>query len=273
MGGQLGMITNRDLTVAADGTFRITIDSDPANGSNNHLQSQPGELSLVIRDVLSDWQQRPNALEIRVIGSPKTARRLHEEQIVQHTLADLPGYVAFWGSFKNKWFGGNLPPNEVNPPVPRDGGWGYLSAGRYDLADDEVLLVTTRPQDAGYTGAQVTDAWMVAKNARQYQTSVNTAQSTVNQDGTVTYAIGPHDPHLANWLDTGGLHQGFLLFRWQAFPDGGKREGLLSSYRVVKLQDLGKPEYASLPRVSEQQRQQQLTLRSQQYTNRLTAAR
>jgi hypothetical protein len=272
MGGQLGMITNRELTVAADGTFRITIDSDPASGNPNHLRSQPGSLSLVIRDVLSDWQQRPNALEIRLLGSPDRARP-REDEILKRTLADLPGYVEFWGSFKNTWFGGNLPVNVVNPPVARDGGWGYLSAGRYDLADDEVLLVTTRPQDAGYTGAQVTDAWMVAKDARQYQTSVNTAQSIANGDKTVTYAIGPRDPHLANWLDTGGLHQGFVLFRWQAFPDGGRREGLLSSYRVVKLRDLAKPEFASLPRVNDQQRRQQLTLRSQQYTNRLTAAR
>jgi hypothetical protein len=226
MGDQLGLLSNRDLHVNADGSFSITIDSDTADGRPNHLRSEAGPLSLNIRDVLSDWQQRPNPLNIRLLGAAPGASPLSETQVRSLVLADLAGYVEFWGSFKNKWLGGSLQANQIVAPIPRDGGWGYLAAGRYDLADDQVLLITTERRGADYTGVQITDPWMIAPDARSHSTSVNTAQAKVNADGSVTYAIAARDPGLANWVDTAGLHQGYILLRWQGFAGTAKPEGL-----------------------------------------------
>ncbi len=269
MGGQLGLLTNRDIQVKPDGTFQITIDSDAAEGRANHLHSETGPLSLTIRDVLSDWQQRPNQLNIRLLGPASSSPQLNEVQIRRLVLADLVEYVEFWSTFKNKWLGGNLQANQIVTPFPRDGGWGYLAAGRYDLAADQVLLITTERRGADYTGVQITDPWMIAPDARSHPTSVNTAQAKPNADGSVTYAIAARDPGLANWVDTAGLHQGYVLLRWQGFPANAKPEGLLKSFRVVSYADLQADEFKGLPRSDPAQRHQQLAQRALEYTYRL----
>jgi hypothetical protein len=269
MGDQLGLLTNRDLQVKPDGTFEITIDSDAADGRPNHLHSEAGALSLTIRDVLSDWQQRPNQLNIRLLGPAPATPPLDEAQVRRLVLADLANYVEFWSTFKNKWLGGNLQANQIVTPFPRDGGWGYLAAGRYDLAADQVLLITTQRRGADYTGVQVTDPWMIAPDARSHPTSVNTAQAKANADGSVTYAVAARDPGLANWVDTAGLHQGYVLLRWQGFAANAKPEGLLQSFRVVSYADLRAAEFKDLPRSDFAQRREQLAQRALEYTYRL----
>jgi hypothetical protein len=269
MGDQLGLLTNRNIQVKPDGTFSITIDSDAADGRPNHLHSDAGPLSLTIRDVLSDWQQRPNPLSIRLLGPAPAGGPLNEAQVRRLVLTDLGDYVEFWSTFKNKWLGGNLQANQIVTPFPRDGGWGYLAAGRYDLAADQVLLITTERRGADYTGVQITDPWMIAPDARSHPTSINTAQAKANADGSVTYAIAASDPGLANWVDTAGLHQGYVLLRWQGFPANAKPEGLLKSFRTVSYADLLGDEFKDLPRCSPAQRQEQLAQRALEYSYRL----
>jgi hypothetical protein len=269
MGDQLGLLTNRDIQVKPDGSFTISVDSDAADGRPNHLHSEAGPLSLTIRDVLSDWQQRPNPLSIRLLGPAPATPPLNEAQVRRLVLADLTNYVEFWSTFKNKWLGGHLQANQIVTPFPRDGGWGYLAAGRYDLAADQVFLITTQRRGADYTGVQITDPWMIAPDARSHPTSVNTAQAKANADGSVTYAIAARDPGLANWVDTAGLHQGYVLLRWQGFPANSKPDGLLKSFRVVSYADLRADEFRALPRSDSAQRHEQLAQRALEYTYRL----
>ena len=59
IGEQLALLIERDMTVGADGSFTITIDSDAANGRPNHIQSTPAAKVLFIRDTLSTGPHRP----------------------------------------------------------------------------------------------------------------------------------------------------------------------------------------------------------------------
>lgn len=163
------------------------------------------------------------------------------------------------------WFGG-LKPNTVSGPAGRSGGWGYVSGLRYQLASDEVIVVTTGSGDARYSGFQVIDPWMIAPDARRYQASLNRSQSAPSPDGSFTYIISPSDPGVANWLDTAGLHEGFGIIRWQGLPEGATKDGLLRDFRVVQ-----KSEVASMPdlaRVTPAKRRQQLAVRAETYTSR-----
>jgi hypothetical protein len=267
LGSQLGMLTNRDIKVEPDGSFRLLIDSDTATTQSNHLRAPEGPLRLTIRDVLSDWKQRPLRLQIHRLDAVQ-APPLSAEKVKERVLADLGSYVKFWTDFNHTWLGGKLQSNDIVAPFPRDGGWGYLAAGRYDLDADQVLLITTRRLGADYTGIHIEDVWKRTEDSRRYQVSLNTAQATISPDGTVTYAIAAQDPGLANWLDTTGTQHGYAVLRWQGFAPGDKPDGLLVGVRVVRQADLSLPEFASLPRVTPNQRSLQLALRAQQYTNR-----
>ncbi|QNJ91915.1 DUF1214 domain-containing protein [Mycolicibacterium fluoranthenivorans] len=94
------------------------------------------------------------------------------------------------------------------------------SAGYFQLADDQALVLTINPDGAGYFVVPVTDDWTVTKDYWNDQTSLNISQAAPNDDGTYTIVVSPTDPGVANWVSTGGLHQGTLSIRFQVLQDG-----------------------------------------------------
>ncbi|MCV7070020.1 DUF1214 domain-containing protein [Mycobacterium rufum] len=89
------------------------------------------------------------------------------------------------------------------------------SAGYFDLADDQALVITVDPGNAGYFTVPVTDLWTITGDYRDEQTSLNNAQARPNADGTYTLVISPTDPGVENWVSTGGLNRGTLSLRFQ----------------------------------------------------------
>ena len=67
--GTVDVLDGRTMNVDSDGSFTITVDSDPAGGRPNHVQSTPEAHEFYIRDVLLDWDRDdPNHLEVERIG-------------------------------------------------------------------------------------------------------------------------------------------------------------------------------------------------------------
>jgi hypothetical protein len=262
LGTQVGMVTDRDLAIGPDGSFRFTING-PDDGPG-HVTLPPGQVLVGVRDSLSDWRQKPTRLSIRRLD-PVAAKPYDYAALRQAVLADLPHFVAFWSVFPDKWIGG-IGPNAVGGPIARDGGWGFVAGVHYKLQPGEGLLVRTTDGGAKYTGFQVCDTWMVAPDAKRFQTSLNNAQARRDGDGGFTYVISPEDPGVANWLETGGIYEGYAVLRWQAVPPGLTKDGLVRELKVVRLSDL-----AALPgvaRTSPDERKAQLAARAQGYASR-----
>ena len=53
------------------------------------------------------------------------------------------------------------------------------SAGYFQLADDEALVVTIDPGDAGYFVLPVTNDWTITDDYWNQQTSLNSAQANI----------------------------------------------------------------------------------------------
>jgi hypothetical protein len=262
----VAMVTDRDLAIDSDGSFRITIGG--SGTGPNHLATTPGMLMIGVRDIMPDWdRQRPARLAIRQIGG-KPATRAGYDEIRQHLLEDLEGYVDFWAPFPDIWFGG-LSGNKIAEPKGRTGGWGFVNGLSFDFsAPDDAILVTLDPGAAAYTGFQIVDPWMIAPDAKKYQVCLSSSQAVRNADGSRTYVISMTDPGVANWLDTAGLHQGLGIMRWQAVPKDMTSQGLVRDFKPIKHADLAKiPELA---RVTPDQRQAALRSRALGYSNRTT---
>lgn len=267
MGNQVGMLRDVDVVLDRNRNFTITLDPDPAGGRPNHIRTKPGPITVVLRNSLSDWRQVPTGFAIRRLdGSPGAP--LTDEAVAQRIEADLPGWVAGWARFKEGWLG-RPAVNTLAGPIRRDGGWGFAAGGRFDLRDDEALVITTTTGGARYTGFQVLDRWFMAADARHAFTSLNNSQVTPNPDGSVTYVVAPRDPGVANWLDTSGLHQGYVNIRWQQTSPQADAAGLLKSVVVVKLHDLAKALPAGAMAVSAFDRATRLQARAIDYEARL----
>jgi hypothetical protein len=113
------------------------------------------------------------------------------------------------------------------------------SAGYFQLADDEALVVTIDPGNAGYFVVPVTNDWTISKDYWNQQTSLNNAQALINDDlTTYTVVISKSDPGVANWVSTGGLNQGTISMRFQDLDPDAPNDLPTVASRVVKLNEL-----------------------------------
>jgi hypothetical protein len=271
VGATLALLSDRDLNIAPDGSFRITLGSEHGGSGEQglvHVPLNPGIISVGVRDLLADWRQKPCRMIVRELGKAPAAggaELLDYATIKQHLIADLPGYIGFWGNFPNIWFGG-LKPNTISVPRGRVGGWGFVAGLNFALAPNEAGIVTTTRGAAAYTGFQLNDPWMIQADAKLNQVCLNSSQARPSPDGSFTYVIAQSDPGVANWLDTVGVNSGIGILRWQKVPHDMTNDGLIREFRVVKLSEVAG--MSQLPRVTPEQRRSEIAARAAAYASR-----
>lgn len=267
----LGAVESRDIPVDANGEFVITLDSSPAAGRPNHIQTQPGAYFLFIRDAIGDWYtQTPNALRVRRLDTPKRGP-LTEEEMAQRAAHHMVNdhYLVYW--FSRLGYG--VPPNQMRAPSAsgEKGGlvfqWG--SQGNIRLADDEALIMTANSAGALFRNIVLQDVFFLTVDYWKRTTSLNTSQMVADADGRYTYVVAHEDPGVHNWLDTAGLNELLVVHRWQALPRGsdtGEKPTL--TCRTVKLKELGKALPSGIKRISAAERQQQIARRTAGFKRR-----
>jgi len=263
----LGILHGRNLKREPDGGFVITLDASPANGRPNHVQLRPGVQYLSFRDSFSDWSQRPVPFDIQRIDGPPAGPTLDDDAIVRQVVANLPGWVALNSSFKDVLVIG--PANALAEPKFQDAGWQLVAPGRFDLSNDEALIITTASAGARYIGRQVTRRWLMTPDAHCHITSLNNTQAVTANNGETTVVISVKDPGVANWLDPAGSNQGFFYFRWQGLPPGVDPASVFKACRVVRLADLRAELPSDTVWVTPDQRKRQITERAKSYDSRL----
>lgn len=246
----LSNIAHDQLQVARDGSYTITLDNSPADGRPNHIQLSEGGDSLLIRNTLADWsEERADSLEVKRVSGPRPNDEPSEDALehaliirlrtlLDHVIANLQALV-----FK-------VPVNVLPQPGKPGDKAGFLvtqrnALGHFRLQADEAMVVTLDPGGAAYTTLPITNVWGVSPNYWEHQSSLNNHQAIANPDGTITLIVSAFDPGVANWVDTAGLDEGFIMLRWQRLQHnatGAAQPGVHSV--VVKRQDLS----ASLPR-------------------------
>lgn len=141
------------------------------------------------------------------------------------------------------------------------------SNGYFQLADDEALILTIDPANAGFFTVPVYNDWTITDDYWNQQTSLNNDQSIANLDGTYTIVVSPTDPLVANWLSTGGLNQGIISMRFQNLdPDSPDTPTVTS--QVVKVSEIGDYLPDGTVFVTPEQRATQLAVRKAGFDKR-----
>ena len=65
-----------------------------------------------------------------------------------------------------------------------------------------------------YWGLTVTNPWMESYDSRYSTTCLNDRNAQRSEDGSWRLVIAAEDPGTANWIDTGGRTEGYMLVRW-----------------------------------------------------------
>jgi len=90
--------------------------------------------------------------------------------------------------------------------------------GRFRLEPGQALVVTVHEPHRPflYWGLTLTSPWMESFDSRYTTTALNNRSATRSPDGSWRMVIAPErpGPGIANWLDTGGRLEGYMLVRW-----------------------------------------------------------
>src|SRR6201996_8093586 len=94
--GTEGLLNGHDLVTEADGSFVVTVNSDPADGRPNHVQSTAKAHEFYIRDVMLDWGvDDPNWLEIVRLGPPPSTGPLTDDELAERAARYMAKFAEF----------------------------------------------------------------------------------------------------------------------------------------------------------------------------------
>jgi hypothetical protein len=267
--GPIDGLLGGDLKTGPDGAFRIAIDGDTPDGKGNHLHSQPDARLLIVRETLSDWsKETPAELSIKRVGGPPMGEPWNDARVADYALDLTPKLIAFWLKYPHvQMF--SAPANTIGEIHARGGKWGYTVNGRFELAEDEGLVVTIEPASAAYVGFQLADHWAIPFEFVRHTSSLANGQTKANPDGTITYVIAARDPGVYNWLDTTGAASGTFGIRWQNLTDEKRIAGAVRLVKLVKLADMPQVLPAGTVMVSPAERKAQIIARASHWQSRL----
>lgn len=267
LGNQITHRTDEALTIAPDGTFTITIGPEP--GTGNQMTSEPGRIGIWPRDTRSDWRQPPMRLAIRCLDAQADRPAPTAAPIAEAIASQLPDFCDRWAAFRMGYLG-RPPINTLNGPLGRNGEWGYLAGGRFELGPDEAIIAVTDPQGAAYASFHLTDPWAIVLDPRQTISARNNSQTVLGPDGSATFVISARDPGVPNWICTSGLSEGEVRLRWQKVPAGFDTTRAIRRYEKVAFDRLTRELPDLVGRVSATERASDLARRAADYDIRWT---
>lgn len=271
----VGLLTNDQLVINADGTYDITIDNEPANGRVNHIQSTSSAVQLYIRNSLGNWQTNtPDSLSVEILDDVSGYPERSNTRIYLNTLKNLSESIFFYGVGA---LGIKTKTNAVNtlkqPEQSDDLGTLVTQAssfGHFKIADDEALIITVNPGGADYFIMPATNPWTITVSPGSIQCSLNNAQAVADNDGQYRFVISMTDPGVHNWISSSNLHEGTMMLRWQNLPTTAPETGGAGvTTELVKLADLHDKLPAETVWVSSNERDTQLQNRLQGYLRRV----
>ena len=144
----------------------------------------------------------------------------------------------------------------------------HFAVRRTHVADDEALVLTVNLGGAKYFIAPVYARWLITTDYVNHTQTLNNQQAVPNPDGTYTFVISPTDPHVYNWIDTVGIHEGLLNLRWQGLPSTASASAPSATLKLVKLADLKGQLPATTRFVTSDERTAQIAARVNSYASR-----
>jgi hypothetical protein len=213
----VGSRNDRDLSIAADGSFELVI--SPEHHDGDWLALEPDAVALVTRDYVHDpATARPTTWSITT-DDPVPPPRLTDAEVARRFRAATTFLRELLAIFPLALDG--LETNAVQEPygVPSATyGWAAGDAayamGRYQLADGEALVLEGTAPPCAFWNLCLWNPYLQTYDYRYEQVTINDGQCQLEPDGSWRIVIAATDPGTPNWVSTAGHDHGLLWFRW-----------------------------------------------------------
>lgn len=265
-----GSLCDRNLRIAADGSFELILGGEPRPG--NWLALEPDVEWLHVRQFFHDWlNDQPARIHIERIDRVVEAREPTVAEVAER-LRDVAWFVEeesrLWADYclhMRRVQGVNSlprptpPGGNVDEPMTSAAGAreNEYSQGFYELDANSALLIEFEPPRASYWNIQIGTMWYESLDSGVRLQSYNDRQAFIGDDGVFRALVAHRDPGVPNWLDTGGFPEGVILCRFQ-FPEPATPE---LHTRVVAFDEISSLLPPRTPRIALDERRREIALR------------
>jgi hypothetical protein len=296
--GNTGRLDSSELVVDDEGRFEILVAPErPAGHTGNFIATQRTSRRsgttfyaehVTVRFLFHDWEREesPELLIRRLdkVGEHPPALDPPTAAAALRRVGEIvDNQTRFWNKFYDVVLEAHgdrngdgvsfMPRNDFNSPagasLATGGGQStnVYAGGVYDLAADEALVVDAEVFELpAYMGFHLSNVWGESHDFANHVSSLNGTQAVRDVDGHYRYVIAHRDPGVPNWLDTTGIREGFMAMRW-TYPQPTDRLPSVT-VRKVPLSELGDHLPASTPRVSLEDRREQVRVRQEHVQRR-----
>jgi hypothetical protein len=296
--GNTGKLDSSELVVDEDGRFEILLAPErPPSCTGNFIATQRTSSRtgttyyaehVTVRFLFHDWEleESPELLIHRLdkVGEHPPALDPPAAAAAMRRVGEIvDNQTRFWNKFYDVVLEAHgdrngdgvrfMPRNDFNSPagasLATGGGQStnVYAGGVYDLAADEALVVDAEVFELpAYMGFHLSNVWGESHDFANRVSSLNGTQAARDDDGHYRYVVAHRDPGVRNWLDATGLREGFMAMRW-TYPQPTDRLPAVK-VRKVSFSELGDHLPASTPRVSPEERREQVRVRQEHVQRR-----
>ncbi len=219
-----------DLTIGADGSFRVVLSAErPAGHTGDWWPMDPGVVSLLVRKCAADWIDEIDA-RIAINRLDVRGDDMTPEAFAQR-FADMPKWIEGMIHFDTHLVRYYLEHHGKNVLlqskwIQQGGGLATKQAyydGIHEIADDEALVVEFPvPDPCLYWQILVADDRFSTVDWVNRQSSLNDVQGHIDDDGWFRCVVSKRDPGVWNWLDKADFPWGILqarFYRADEYPE------------------------------------------------------
>ncbi len=218
--GGAGHLNDSELKLEADGSFEIIASEKERPGNWLRMTSETSQI-LVRQTFLDRRAEQPVDLQIECLQAEGPPPPL-SAAAVPGQLTGAAMYAIGCAQWFADWvldFDNHAPLNHFHLPGEEQhrvvGGDPNIRIwlGRWQLADDEVLVIDLEPPQCDYWNFQLGNLWAESLDYNFHRTHINSGQAQM-REGSVRLVVSSTEPGHANWIDTAGHSRGTMCVRW-----------------------------------------------------------
>ncbi len=218
-------ITEEKLEVAADGRIEVVL--SPEEHTGNWIRTSAKTRYVMIRQYAPEWSDlTPGRFVIEREDGAPAAPPFDLSEIragLERTAAFAIGNPIIWAEISDYWAGFSVnrfvsqvdadARTDIAPPSGH-----HFSCGYFDLPEDDALVVTFQPGEAGFWSLGLANYWYETIGYGRRESHLNSGTVKLEPDGSVRVVISHSPPKdsagTKNWMDPKGHCQGTMVFRW-----------------------------------------------------------
>ena len=268
--GVYGEIWHDQLVTDEDGNFELILSPTNTTNAANWMALDPSARIVSIREYFNDWSvEKPGDYRIEKIGNEGLAKpSLTDSEIAQNIQVAkiwIESSLRFWNGYVTNARNSA----EVNTIAAASSALGGATdiaygSGFCSIGDDEAFVIEGEAPDAWtWNFLLYNGGWFESLDIATRPCSRNGTQLTIDPDGRFRIVVSHSDPGVANWLDTSGLRDTLVTYRFIRTTTSPVPSG-----RVVKLTDLAEALHPGTKPFSPEQRRAEIVIRQHHIASR-----